>query len=215
MSESALDAARRAAREARHTANPVVTSTDLVGSLLDTMADSPANQVERELQTSSLDAVQAVVVKRLLDVEASGGGGSPSLPLDLGPGLFQIAADGTVNITPSDTSFGEYGLHIDVQGIPGANAVQIEGNDSTGPLLTVHDNTNFLDVFSADSASVTMANVFITNQLYDSTQLTIRGKSGGSVPIMVVKDASNATVFQIDANGSIHIQTGATIIADL
>jgi len=152
-------------------------------------------------------------------VEASGGGGGAEFPPE-----WTVGADGSLQITPSDEPGGA-SLWVDGVGDSG-NALFLRlPADSTGSLIQA--NVGVATAFMADfDGSVTVGrqlkigggDPWFANadglQVYsgDGQRLVFQIRGGGAVQVY---DSTESLAFKVDTDGSVHIKTGTSVVADL
>lgn len=139
-----------------------------------------------------------------------------NLEVASGNSAFSVEPDGSTYIHARDPAV----IPLTVLAAAAQSADLLQVKDAGGALVfTIHPDglieTNDAGLSINHNGGIDAGFLILQplNAAYDV--LAVQGKSGQTGKLVLVKDGAGATVFRIDADGSVHIKTGTTVQADL
>lgn len=168
--------------------------------------------------TAHCYVLSAGVIIRPNDVDVSVADALYTADSTLNRQLDALDVGGEITITDKPTDpFPEAALLVSEPGSSGDLMLVTDGDGNI--VFTIHQDglieTNDAGLSINHNGGMDAGYLILqpSNAAYDI--LSVQGKPGQTGKLLLVKDGNGATVFRVDANGTVHIKTGGTIQADL
>lgn len=124
--------------------------------------------------------------------------------------------NGALKVYPTNTVYGYPPILLIQSTATAGDAIEVY--DSTGALPLYVEASGRLNAEQAvlgGNSALNQHALRVNGNDAAAVVLSVKAQTGQTVPILEVLDESSASVFRVDADGSVHIKTGTTIQADL